>query len=43
MLQNRTFNVVAVSGKKPVRLDFERVPDKTVNYSGQEIKVSLKR
>ncbi|MDX9904548.1 MAG: glycoside hydrolase family 31 protein [Bacteroidales bacterium] len=43
MLQNRTFNVVAVSGKKPVKLEFERAPDTTVNYSGQEITVSLKR
>ena len=41
MLQNRTFNVVRVSAKKPVKLDFERAPDVVINYTGEEITVKL--
>ena len=41
MLQNRTFNVVKVSEKKAVKLDFDRAPDVTINYTGEEITVKL--
>jgi alpha-D-xyloside xylohydrolase len=41
MLQNRTFNVVKVSEKKAVKIDFARAPDVTINYTGEEITVKL--
>ena len=41
MLRDRTFNVISVSPDKPVKLDFDRTPDKTVRYSGDEITVKL--
>ncbi|MCA1741240.1 MAG: DUF5110 domain-containing protein, partial [Bacteroidales bacterium] len=41
MLKNRTFGVVSVSGEKAVKLDFERAPDVTINYTGEEITVKL--
>jgi len=41
MLRNRTFNVISVSPEKPVKLDFDRTPDKTVQYSGDEVIVKL--
>ncbi len=41
MLQNRTFNVVKVSEKRAVKLDFDRAPDVTINYTGVEITVKL--
>ncbi len=41
MLQNRTFRVIKVSGEKAVKLDFNRVPDVTINYTGEEITVKL--
>jgi hypothetical protein len=33
--------VISVSPDKPVKLDFDRTPDKTVRYSGDEITVKL--
>ena len=41
MMQNRTFNVVKVSEKKAVKIDFARAPDVTINYTGEEITVKL--
>ncbi len=41
MLQNRTFGVVRVSGEKAVKLDFNRAPDVTISYTGEEITVKL--
>ena len=41
MLQNRTFNVVKVSEGRAVKLDFDRAPDLTVSYTGEEITVKL--
>jgi hypothetical protein len=41
MLRERTINVVKVSMKKPVKLDFERTPDKSVTYTGAEIKLQF--
>ncbi len=41
MLQNRTFGVVRVSGERAVKLDFNRTPDVTINYTGEEITVKL--
>ena len=41
MLRDRTFNVISVSPDKPVKLDFDRTPDMTVRYSGDEITVKL--
>jgi alpha-D-xyloside xylohydrolase len=41
MMQNRTFNVVKVSRERPVKLDFDRAPDLTINYTGEEISVQL--
>jgi alpha-D-xyloside xylohydrolase len=41
MLNERKFNVVVVSRKKPVGLDFNKAPDLTVNYTGAEITVQL--
>jgi len=39
MLHERTINVIMVSENKAVKLDFGRPPDKSVKYSGEEIKV----
>ena len=41
MLQSRTFNVVAVSAGRAVNLDFDRTPDLTIQYNGEEITVKL--
>ena len=41
MLTERTVNVVVVSKGKPVKLDFGRTPDKTVTYTGDEIKLQF--
>ena len=41
MLLNRNFRVVKVSAEKAVKLDFNRTPDVTVNYTGEEITVKL--
>ncbi|MDM8001906.1 MAG: glycoside hydrolase family 31 protein [Bacteroidota bacterium] len=41
MLRERTVNIIEVSGNKPVALDFERVPDKSVTYTGDELKIRL--
>jgi alpha-D-xyloside xylohydrolase len=41
MLQNRTFNVVVVSKKKPGKLNYNAAPDKVIQYSGAEIIVKL--
>ena len=41
MLHDRTFNVISVTPDKPVKLDFERAPEKTVQYSGEEVVVKL--
>jgi len=41
MLQSRTFNVVTVSANKAVQLDFDRAPDLTIQYNGEEITVKL--
>ena len=41
MLHERTINVIIVSKGKAVRLDFGKTPDKSVKYSGQEIKVKF--
>jgi alpha-D-xyloside xylohydrolase len=41
MLQNRTFNVKVVSKKSPVKLDFNAAPDKTIQYSGEEVIIKL--
>jgi len=41
MLQNRNFRVVKVSADKAVKLDFNRPPDVTINYTGEEITVKL--
>jgi alpha-D-xyloside xylohydrolase len=41
MLQNRTFRVIMVSKEKPVKLDYDAVPDKVVKYSGEETVVKL--
>jgi alpha-D-xyloside xylohydrolase len=41
MLQERKVNVVLVSRDKPVSLNFERSPDKTVTYNGEEIKLQF--
>lgn len=39
MLHERTINVIMVSENRAVKLDFGRPPDKSVKYSGEEIKV----
>jgi len=39
MLHERTVNVIMVSENRAVKLDFGRPPDKSVKYSGEEIKV----
>jgi alpha-D-xyloside xylohydrolase len=41
MLTERTVNVVVVSKGKPLKLDFGRTPDKTVTYTGEEIKLQF--
>jgi alpha-D-xyloside xylohydrolase len=41
MLQSRTFNVVAVSADRAVKLDFDKTPDLTIQYKGEEIAVQL--
>ncbi len=41
MLHERTINVIMVSENKAVKLDFGRVPDKSIIYSGEEIKVKF--
>jgi len=41
MLRDRIFNVISVSSDKPVKLDFERAPEKTIQYSGDEVTVKL--
>ncbi|MRR24334.1 DUF5110 domain-containing protein, partial [bacterium] len=41
MLRERTVNVIAVSEDKPIALDFEKSPDKSVTYTGEELKVQL--
>lgn len=41
MLQSRTFNVVTVSENKAVKLDFDRAPDLTIQYNGEEVTVKL--
>ena len=41
MLLDRTFSVISVSPEKPVKLDFENAPEKTVQYSGDEVIVKL--
>ncbi|MGB8358836.1 MAG: DUF5110 domain-containing protein, partial [Bacteroidales bacterium] len=41
MLQNRTFNVIAVSKEKPVKPDYNAAPDQVVKYSGKETVVKL--
>jgi alpha-D-xyloside xylohydrolase len=41
MLTERTLNVVIVSRDKPVKLDFGRTPEKTVIYTGEEIKLQF--
>jgi len=43
MLMERTINVVTVSLKKPVGLDFGRKPDKSVTYTGAELKVQIEK
>lgn len=39
MLQRRTFRVVFVSAARPVGFSFEPRPDRTVSYSGEEVRV----
>jgi len=41
MLRERTVNIIAVSKEKAVALDFERSQDKSVTYTGEELKVQL--
>ncbi|HNT92396.1 MAG TPA: glycoside hydrolase family 31 protein [Bacteroidales bacterium] len=41
MPQERTINVVVVSEGQPVKLDFERTPDRSVNYTGEEIRLQF--
>ena len=41
MLQERTINIITVSKDRPVNLDFARTPDKTVTFTGGEMKVVL--
>lgn len=42
MLNTRTINLVKVSEKRAVKLDFNMIPDTTVRYTGEEITVQLK-
>ena len=41
MLNSRTIEVVWVTAKNPVRMDFERKADKTVIYNGKLIQVKM--
>ena len=41
MPQERIINVIIVSDKKAVRLDFETTPDKVIHYDGRETSVQL--
>jgi|WetSurSiteA1Bulk_404760.scaffolds.fasta_scaffold00086_5 alpha-D-xyloside xylohydrolase len=41
MLARRTFNIIVVNKDKPVGLDFNNKPDKTVLYDGQKLSVNL--
>lgn len=41
MLKERTINVIMVSEKKPVKLDFETIPDKVIQFDGREKLVQM--
>jgi alpha-D-xyloside xylohydrolase len=39
MLNSRTFNVIVISNTRPIAYDSTQQPDKTVSYSGHEVKL----
>jgi hypothetical protein len=39
MLARRSFQVVFVSGARPVGFSFEPRPDRTVQYDGEELRI----
>ena len=41
MPKSQQFNIVLVTGEKPVALSYKAKADKTVRYSGEEIKIEL--
>jgi alpha-D-xyloside xylohydrolase len=41
MLRKRSFRVVVVSVEKPVKLNFDTVPDKIIQYEGKEVTVQI--
>ncbi|NLE35694.1 MAG: DUF5110 domain-containing protein, partial [Bacteroidales bacterium] len=43
MSQERTINVVIVSEAQPVKLDFDRTPDRSVTYTGEEIRLQFEK
>ncbi|MFC2137257.1 TIM-barrel domain-containing protein, partial [Bacteroidota bacterium] len=41
MVESRTFNIIQVSKNKPVALDYDNTPDKTIQYNGEEVTIQL--
>ncbi|MEO0293675.1 MAG: TIM-barrel domain-containing protein [candidate division WOR-3 bacterium] len=41
MLKERTINIIWVSKKKEVGLDFKRRPDKTIKYNGKSVSIKM--